>query len=612
MTGLVNSLMENFYIPPIILNKKTSTAPAGRPKEAVHVCVDGKQRLSSVRAFVKGMIPCHDMRGEKWYVISFTRLSIINKIRWFCDTSGRRKKILSEAEQRMFLDKEFVSFEFVDLSPRQEEDLFARVQMGVQLSVAEKMRASTGPWQELARLYVDDFPIIYSLMKDRARAKDFQLTLSCFSQVVEVLHPSAADGVPALKTLHNVLPKLLSNEGAVDDRIKSRLASIWNTFKDLIEEDEAVFTNANKYLRGVQTFAPIEMVAVVVLILMYSETRNKYLLLGDIRAMREAIRENFVDIRMNVPCWKFIWEFIDNLEAIRGAVDGSTVNRRVQPPPTRTVAASVPRPLSASIATVETAEGAATKRTRPPQVLPTQRSVAVKKENISAPPSNRQQKRQRIDDGSAGLPAVHSQQPQFPPLPSRVSATPVAQTPPRAPNNHKASTASMVPTSLTAPTLPSPTAHVLSAASQSVASAYAFHPQRTLDSSAAPLNTRLGAIPPKRTHQKRTDIAQPITPPHEPPLINATSHHRPLAKPRNTSHRSTPAQHNNVVDLTSTSDTEEERQYLLSAFKSGKSPATDGHHTATPRLNQNGNNQLQPARNNNPYAKFRQERGIGP
>jgi hypothetical protein len=71
MTGLVNSLMENFYIPPIILNKKTSTAPAGRPKEAVNVCVDGKQRLSSVRAFVKGMIPCHDMRGEKWYVTTF-------------------------------------------------------------------------------------------------------------------------------------------------------------------------------------------------------------------------------------------------------------------------------------------------------------------------------------------------------------------------------------------------------------------------------------------------------------------------------------------------------------------------------------------------------------
>jgi hypothetical protein len=63
MTGLVNSLMENFYIPPIILNKKT---PTQERKETIHVCVDGKQRLSSVRAFVKGMIPCRDYAGEKW------------------------------------------------------------------------------------------------------------------------------------------------------------------------------------------------------------------------------------------------------------------------------------------------------------------------------------------------------------------------------------------------------------------------------------------------------------------------------------------------------------------------------------------------------------------
>jgi hypothetical protein len=157
---------------------------------------------------------------------------------------------LPDDTKRMFLAKEFVSFEFVGISPEQEEDLFARVQMGVQLSPAEKMRASTGPWQELARLYIDDFPAVYSLMKDRARAKDFQLTLSCFSQVLEVMHPTASDGVPIMKTTHNALPKLLSNKAAVDDSIKSHLANVWTTFAELIEMDEDTFTNANKYLGG--------------------------------------------------------------------------------------------------------------------------------------------------------------------------------------------------------------------------------------------------------------------------------------------------------------------------------------------------------------------------
>ncbi|KAJ4329575.1 hypothetical protein N0V87_010738 [Didymella glomerata] len=316
MTGLINSLMEKFYIPPIILNKKPRPNPDTSGPQEVYVCVDGKQRLSSVLAFIKGMIPCHDRNGEKWY---FSEIE-----------GGKRRRILSEQQQREFLHKDFVTFEYNNLSPEQEEDLFARVQMGVQLNLAEKMRASTGPWQELARLFVDNFPTVFELIKDRARSKDFQLALSCFSQIVECMHPTAANGVPILKTNHTHLPKLLSNKGAVDDALKSHLASVWNTFQDLIDADPDTFTNANKYLRGVQTFAPVEMVAVAVLISMHSETRNNRLLLGDIQAMRTAVRESFVDLRMNATVWKWYWDYIENLEAIRGAIDGSTVNRRTK------------------------------------------------------------------------------------------------------------------------------------------------------------------------------------------------------------------------------------------------------------------------------------------
>ncbi|KAF2712739.1 hypothetical protein K504DRAFT_211324 [Pleomassaria siparia CBS 279.74] len=321
MSGLVNSLMESYYIPPIILSKHSEEG-----NRHTLVCVDGKQRLSSVQAFIKGLIPCNDYRGEKW---------------WFCDNSvGGRRKLLPESIQKQFLNKEFVSFEFTSLSAEQEEDLFARVQMGVQLSPAEKMRASTGPWQELARLYKDDFPMVFSLLKDRSRAKDFQMALSCFSQIIEVQHPSGANGVPKLKTTHANLPKLLKNQEAVDDEIKSHLASVFTTFNDLLQEDPNVFTNSDKRLRGVQTFAPVEMVAVAVLISIYSETRNNRLLLGDISALRESLREHFVDLRMNHSVWVFIWEYIDNLERIRGTIDGTTIHRDVER--VRTISTSTP------------------------------------------------------------------------------------------------------------------------------------------------------------------------------------------------------------------------------------------------------------------------------
>ncbi|KAF2465892.1 uncharacterized protein BDR25DRAFT_318039 [Lindgomyces ingoldianus] len=316
MTGLVNSLMENYYIPPIILNKKEYKNPNGNGSSYSMVCVDGKQRLSSVRAFIKGMIPCHDYRGQKW---------------WFVDPSNKpSKRILPEAARKEFLGKDLVSTEFSGLTPEQEEDLFARVQMGMQLTLAEKMRASNGPWQELAKLFVDDFAVIFALLKDRARSKDFQLALSCFSQIIEVENPSNANGIPMLKTNYKSLPKLLSNHAAMDDQIRSHLANTFATFKELVQESPETFTNVERKLKGVQTFAPIELVAVAVLISMYSHKRNNKLLLGDIRTLRNRLRDNFVDIRMNAPVWKFIWGFLNDLEAYRGTIEGVTIDRNVR------------------------------------------------------------------------------------------------------------------------------------------------------------------------------------------------------------------------------------------------------------------------------------------
>jgi hypothetical protein len=98
--------------------------------------------------------------------------------------------------------------------------------MGVQLTAAEKMRAQTGPWQELAKLFVEDFPVVYTLIKDRARGKDFQLTLACFSQIVEAMHPTALNNIPILKIGVSALTRLLNNTGAVDDAIKSHYAGV--------------------------------------------------------------------------------------------------------------------------------------------------------------------------------------------------------------------------------------------------------------------------------------------------------------------------------------------------------------------------------------------------
>ncbi|EUC38957.1 hypothetical protein COCCADRAFT_383 [Bipolaris zeicola 26-R-13] len=384
MTGLINSLMENYYIPPIILNKKTD-----------RISSTGQTRATF---------------GEKW---------------WFCEAPGtKRKRLLPLKAQRFFLEKDFVTFQFAELTQEQEEDLFARVQMGAQLSAAEKIRAKSGPWQELAKLFVQDFPVIYELTKDRSRAKDFQITMACFRQIIEVRSSRATNGsgIPVFEAAYNAVPKLLDNSSSVTDATKSHLAAVWKTFSELVELDPDIFTNANKYLRGVQTFAPIEMVGVAVLISMYLEVGHE-VLLRDIRILRETLRESFSDLRLNRQVWKSIWEIIDGLQAIRGGVEDDITEK----PPPSTVLGSASN-IQSSISAKVLLDGF--KKRAAPETLSNATSSpqksAIEAESSNMPPMKRRRKGSKPADAivSNNLPS-NNVMPQtmgsFPPYPSQMA-----------------------------------------------------------------------------------------------------------------------------------------------------------------------------------------------
>ena len=110
----------------------------------VGICIDGKQRLSSIREFVNGRIPCLDNRKRKW---------------WYCETDGKQKrKILSDKQKDYFRNLEMLCVEYSELELTQEEELFSRVQMGMELRPAEKLRARSGLWQTFALEIETEYP----------------------------------------------------------------------------------------------------------------------------------------------------------------------------------------------------------------------------------------------------------------------------------------------------------------------------------------------------------------------------------------------------------------------------------------------------------------------
>ncbi|KAI9813538.1 MAG: hypothetical protein M1832_006269 [Thelocarpon impressellum] len=312
MSGLISSIMDNYYVPPVLFNmvEMQVDVAEGTGRRWKRVVVDGKQRLTSIRCFINGEIPVVDARGSKWYYADT-----------FSATTGKEihgHRILPNDVKAEFRQKSLVCYEFRGLSRSQEEDLFQRVQKGMALNYAEKFRATKGPWQELASLYKEDFKKVGKVCRD-VRNSMFRNILTCFSQILEV--DSRTSDVPKLKSSPAAISKVLSAPHLLTVRTKNQLRQVFTTFEKLLDERRSTFGN-NGYT-NVKTFAPVEMVSVAVLLYLFPE-RPRSTLHGDILYFRKEMRRAFTDLKLNAAVWKGAWNLLSTLESVRGATDGTT------------------------------------------------------------------------------------------------------------------------------------------------------------------------------------------------------------------------------------------------------------------------------------------------
>ena len=290
-SGLIDSIMEDYYVPPLIFNKKSSSTQ-------MLICVDGKQRLSSIKAFIEGSIPCRDAENRFWYFCSPKPNQ---------DGKSNKRNILPSHIQKQFTQKILVCTEIVDLSPTQEEDLFSRVQLGLPLNSAERMRAKSGPWNDLARLFEQDFQEVVGL-SGTERARGFLTLLICFAQILEVQNHANKETSPKFKSNWRSLEKFAQDSSTLTQVRRSHLAKVFTTFKELASQDLQTFKD-NGYKRA-KNFAAIEMVAVAVLISRYGEAMAPEELLKLIRAMRHTARQQALDLFTNKVTWEIFWQFI--------------------------------------------------------------------------------------------------------------------------------------------------------------------------------------------------------------------------------------------------------------------------------------------------------------
>ncbi|KAF5334735.1 hypothetical protein D9758_016901 [Tetrapyrgos nigripes] len=146
-TGLIDSILRNFYIPPVIfvINRDDDG-------NETKTCIDGKQRLTSIHRFMDGLIPHRDPITNKkfWYKIDPS-------------VDGGKKgptgRLLPQQYRDSFAGKYIVCVEYTNLTDTDEREIYQRVQLGMALTSAEKLHF-------IANSYLHTYlPSTYSLQK---------------------------------------------------------------------------------------------------------------------------------------------------------------------------------------------------------------------------------------------------------------------------------------------------------------------------------------------------------------------------------------------------------------------------------------------------------------
>ncbi|TFY76700.1 hypothetical protein EWM64_g7312 [Hericium alpestre] len=299
---IVDSIYHNFYVPPVIF-----AVVEDEDGEETRICVDGKQRLTSIQKFFDGQIGYRDpdMRKIWYYTVSETTRATRNEI--------------PEAGKRLFAEKQITCIEYRGLTAAAERDVFQRVQLGMSLTSAEKLQAIASPradWinQLEAKFITSDDGLHNKFEFDDKRGRTFQ-NLAFIAYCCAGLPEQQA---PTVQKLDRWLCSDERPTAELQSRIELVLQTMWHLADD---------KKLNTAFREVKAkVAPVEFLYIgVILYVMRSKSHSDEDRADMIHALRRAIREIFHDIRLNSNVCRVCWEIVGLIEEGASVEDILTV-----------------------------------------------------------------------------------------------------------------------------------------------------------------------------------------------------------------------------------------------------------------------------------------------
>lgn len=285
---LLDSIYRNYYIPPILF-----AIYMDEEGYEQRVCIDGKQRLTSIQKFYHGQIAYRDPMTKKLW--------------WYTRTEHLKNKRqeIPEDWKRDFARKEITCVEYRGLSDQFERDLFKRVQEGAPLTASEKLQAVASHWsswinQLQAQFFgnTDGLPRVVDI--DTKRARDFNL----LAELVYCCHSYPTQAIPS----HAKVEQFVSREDKPTEEFKRSISEVLQEFW-FIAADKKLKT---PFENVKQRVAPAEFVLIGVLLFLTSRQSHEFRS-KEILGMRKFIREKYADIRMRNDIVRDLWAYIQDM-----------------------------------------------------------------------------------------------------------------------------------------------------------------------------------------------------------------------------------------------------------------------------------------------------------
>ncbi|KAL5507364.1 hypothetical protein ACEPAH_6820 [Sanghuangporus vaninii] len=287
---LIESIFRNFYIPPVLFYVRTELDDPDLP---VRVCMDGKQRLSSIQAFFDGQIPYKDPVTKKLFYYTVP------------SSQTGKKLLIPPKYKQIFASKHITCVEFSDIGPAVERDIFQRVQLGMALTAAEKLAAISSPYadwiSELDIRHVrgvdDGLNIV--LKWDASRGKHFQ----CIAQLVYCVENLPKRSMPTSVTLAGWLQRPNEPKESLKQEIEQVLKKYW------------IIASTDHLKQGFtvvrQMVAPVEFIFIGVLIAVLLRCEDE-VIAEELLGLRQYVRALHKDnVRSNNRVAGSSWDFIE-------------------------------------------------------------------------------------------------------------------------------------------------------------------------------------------------------------------------------------------------------------------------------------------------------------